>query len=377
MSQTSRRPAILNSRCWVIKIGSALLTDDGRGLDRQAIQAWVDQIAYLRSEGIQVVLVSSGAVAAGMQRLGLKSRPKEIHQLQAAAAAGQTQLIQCYEDCFQEHQLHTAQILLTHDDLSDRKRYLNARQTLLELLQMGVVPVVNENDTVVTEEICFGDNDVLGALVANLLMADHLIILTDQEGLYNKNPRDYPDAELISEASADDPGLMAMTSGAGVFGTGGMGAKIRAATFASRSAAATVIASGRREQVLADLYSGKVVGTYLYPSQEPLAARKRWLAGHLQIRGTIVLDKGAVKAIVKDGRSLLAVGIRHVAGDFGRGDLVACVDLTGKEVARGLSNYSAKEAAAVCGKNSADIGAILGFSYGAEVIHRDDMVITN
>ena len=332
----SVRNRVSGAKRWVVKIGSALLTNDGRGLDHAAIAGWVDQMARLRQQGVELVLVSSGSVAEGMNRLGMAARPDELHRLQAAAAVGQMGLVQTYEACFKQHQMHTAQILLTHDDLSNRKRYLNARGTLGALIDWGVVPVVNENDTVVTDEICFGDNDTLAALVANLVVADALIILTDQEGLFESDPRKNPDAVLVSEAPAEDLRLDEMAGGGGVLGRGGMATKVRAARLAARSGAATVIASGREADVLLRVKSGENLGTLLTPECSPQAARKQWLAGHLKARGTLVLDAGAVKVLRDSGRSLLPVGVKQVTGDFSRGEMVLCVDEQGRVVARGL-----------------------------------------
>jgi glutamate 5-kinase len=371
------RDKLITAQRWVIKIGSALLTDDGRGLNREGMAAWVDQIAALRKGGKDVVLVSSGAVAEGMTRLGLKKRPESIHELQAAAAVGQMGLVQAYESNFTRHQLSTAQILLTHDDLSDRKRYLNARSTLRTLLQLGVVPVVNENDTVVTDEIRFGDNDTLAALVANLIEADALIILTDQKGMYDKDPRVNADAQLLDEVCANDERLEAMASGsAGALGRGGMLTKVRAARLAARSGALTVVVGGRENDVITRVIQGEMLGTLLTPEQEPWAARKRWLAGHLQTRGTLVLDAGAVRVLREAGKSLLPVGVKAVSGDFVRGEMVVCVDETGQEIARGLINYDIEASRKIIGHSSDEIGNLLGYSEEAELIHRDNLVIS-
>src|SRR5690606_23770413 len=333
--QTSRE-RIAGTRRWVVKIGSALLTGDGTGLDRDATAAWVAQLARLLDEGVEVVLVSSGAVAEGMSRLGWKARPKAIHDLQAAAAVGQMGLVQAYESHFMAHGRHTAQILLDHDDLSNRQRYLNARRTLQALIRLGVVPVVNENDTVVTDEIRFGDNDTLGALVANLIDAEVLVILTDQQGLFDKDPRANPDAVLVGEGRAGDPALDAMAGGsAGLLGRGGMATKLRAAKLAARSGAPTLIASGREPGVLVRLRRGDALGTLLVAAQEPIAARKQWLAGQLQVRGRLTLDAGAVDVLRQQGRSLLPVGVKAVSGHFTRGELVTCCDEDGREIARG------------------------------------------
>jgi glutamate 5-kinase len=327
-----RRQRLKQSHRWVIKIGSALLTNDGHGLNRDGIAGWVAQMADLQQRGIEVVLVSSGAVAEGMSRLGWKTRPHALHELQAAAAIGQMGLVQNYETEFKKYGMHTAQILLTHDDLANRKRYLNARSTLRTLLELKVVPVVNENDTVVIDEIKFGDNDTLAALVANLIEADHLIILTDQAGMFDKNPRDYPDATLIHEAMATDTSLDNMvTDKAGHLGRGGMTTKLRAARLAARSATSTIIAPGRETEILTRLVKGEMLGTYLVAEQSQVTARKQWLAGHLQLRGKLVIDAGAKRVLKEKGSSLLAVGVRAVEGKFQRGEVVACVDETGKE----------------------------------------------
>ncbi len=361
---------------WVVKIGSALLTADGRGLDLKAISAWVDQIAWVRSQGVSVVLVSSGSVAEGMSRLNMRKRPHEIHRLQAAAAVGQMGLIQAYESNFQRYQTHTAQILLTHDDLSNRQRYLNARSTIRELLKLGVVPVINENDTVVTDEIRFGDNDSLGALVANLIEADALLILTDQLGLHRSDPRQNPDAPLVSEAAVSDSSLDAMVGeSAGTLGSGGMATKIKAARVAARSGAVTVITSGRHEQVLKRLSQGEKLGTLLVPDMEPLMARKQWLAGHLQSRGRLVIDDGAVRVLLGQGKSLLPVGVKMATGRFVRGDMVTCESREGLKVARGLINYSASEVAKILGKASDEIESTLGYVSEPELIHRDNLIM--
>ena len=360
----------------MIKIGSALLTNDGHGLNHEGISGWVAQMAALQQRGIEVVLVSSGAVAEGMSRLGWKTRPRALHELQAAAAIGQMGLVQNYESEFKKFSLHTAQILLTHDDLANRKRYLNARSTLRTLLELKVIPVVNENDTVVIDEIKFGDNDTLAALVANLIEADHLIILTDQAGLFDKNPREYPDAKLVNEAMAADATLDTMVSDkGGHLGRGGMLTKLRAARLAARSATSTIIAPGRTPDVLNSLINGEVIGTYLVAEQSQVTARKQWLAGHLQLRGKLVIDAGAKKVLKEKGSSLLAVGVRGVEGKFQRGEVVSCVDETGKEVARGLVNYNSDEISKLMGQSSDKIESILGYVDEEELIHRDNMII--
>ena len=372
----SERLQLRKARRLVVKIGSALLTNDGKGLDVAALGLWVDQIAELIGEGVEVVVVSSGSVAEGMSRLGWQTRPQHLHELQAAAAVGQMGLVQTWEAQFKRHDIHTAQILLTHDDLSDRKRYLNGRSTLRTLLDYGVVPIVNENDTVVTDELRFGDNDTLGALVANLIEADGLIILTDQLGLFNKDPREHEDAELVTERKAEDRGLDAMAGGgAGALGRGGMLTKLRAARLAARSGAFTVIVGGRIEHAIARLRQGDVIGTLLLPEQGRMAARKQWIASHLQTRGKLTLDDGAVKVLRQGGRSLLPVGVKAVTGQFRRGEMVSCTDLAGKEIARGLVNYDADEARAIAGRSSDRIAEVLGYISDEEMIHRDNLVV--
>ncbi|CAG7856369.1 glutamate 5-kinase [biofilm metagenome] len=360
----------------VIKIGSSLLTKGGLGLDTSAIAAWVKQMAGLKQKGIEVILVSSGSVAEGMSRLGLKIRPKTLHELQAAAAVGQMGLVRVFDDNFQQHGLHAAQVLLTHDDLSNRQRYLNARSTLLTLLDFGVVPVINENDTVATEEIRFGDNDTLAALVANLVEAELLIILTDQQGLFTADPSVYPDAVLISQISVNDPQLelMAGESRSGL-GRGGMFTKVRAARLASRSGAATVIAAGVVDEVINKVMDGSETGTYFLPGIAPLVARKRWLAGQLQVKGKLILDAGAVKVLKSDGKSLLAVGVKSVSGRFERGELVSCIDEAGVEIARGLINYGKSDAELIAGKSSTEFEKILGYTDEPELMHRDNLVL--
>ena len=360
----------------VIKIGSSLLTKHGLGLDKVAIKAWVEQMANLRLQSVEVILVSSGSVAEGMCRLGMKVRPTKLHELQAAASVGQMGLVRVFDDNFQQHQLHAAQVLLTHDDLSDRQRYLNARSTLLTLLKFGVVPVINENDAVATEEIRFGDNDTLAALVANLVEADLLIILTDQQGLFTGDPGLHPDAELISEISVNDQRLdtMAGDSRSGL-GRGGMCTKVRAARLAARSGAATVIAAGKTDHVISSVISGFNIGTYLLPDIEPLVARKRWLAAQLQIKGSLVLDAGAAKMLKNKGKSLLAVGVTSTSGRFERGELVSCTDENGLEIARGLTNYGSADAQLIIGKSSSEFESILGYFDDSELIHRDNLVL--
>lgn len=361
---------------WVIKIGSALLTNNGQGLDRDLMQAWVDRMADLRRRGIEVVVVSSGAVAEGMTRLGWKARPDSVAKLQAAAAVGQMGLVQAWESCFHTHGMHTAQILLTHDDLSDRKRYLNARSALMTLLELGVIPVINENDTVVTDEIRFGDNDTLAALVANLVVAERLVILTDQDGLYERDPRTDPAAPMIREALASDPHLREVAGGSvSGLGRGGMITKIRAAELAARSGAHTHICSGRSPDVLTAIADGEAPGTTLLPDTSVFNARKQWLAGHLQMRGRLVLDSGAVARLRQSGSSLLPVGVIDVHGDFSRGEMVSCEDENGERIAYGLVNYDAEEARLIRRKKSSEIQPLLGYVNEPELVNRDNMVV--
>jgi glutamate 5-kinase len=363
---------------WVVKIGSALLTNDGAGVDCNAIDSWVNQIAELLSQGKEIVLVSSGAIAEGMARLGWANRPDSIHDLQAAAAVGQMGLIQIYESSFLRFNRKTAQILLDHDDLASRQRYLNARGVMKRLMDLGVVPIVNENDTVVTDEIRFGDNDNLAALVANLIDADVLVILTDKDGLYDANPDDDPAAQLVTEAKATDSSLDSLVGeSSSQLGRGGMVTKLQAARLASSSGCSTIIAGGRNNDVLIDIASGKSIGTLLKAHQKPIAARKQWLAGQLQVKGKLLLDDGAIEVLVRHGRSLLPVGITSVDGTFGRGDLVSCVDPRGVEVARGLVNYSVEEAGKLCGESTSSISKILGYKDDDEMIHRDNLVLSS
>jgi glutamate 5-kinase len=360
----------------IVKVGSSLVTNEGEGLDTAAIKNWARQISALRGQGHEVVLVSSGAIAEGMQRLGWKTRPASVHELQAAAAVGQMGLVQVYESCFREHGLHAAQVLLTHADLADRERYLNARSTLRTLLALNVIPIINENDTVVTDEIKFGDNDTLGALVANLIEADALIILTDQLGLYTADPRRDPAATLVAEAQAGDEKLEAMAGGAGShIGRGGMLTKILAAKRAARSGAHTVIASGRETDVLLRLMQGECIGTLLVAQSMSLAARKQWLADHLQVAGKIKLDAGATRALRVDGKSLLPIGVIEVSGEFERGAVVAILDDRGQDIARGLINYSAAETRRISRHASHEIEKILGYVDEHELVHRDNLVL--
>ena len=370
------RNRLRNAQRWVIKVGSSLVTADGAGLDLAATSAWASQIAQLRSAGCEVVLVSSGSIAEGMSRLGWKKRPEAVHELQAAAAVGQMGLVQAYESHFREHQMQTAQVLLTHADLANRQRYLNARSTLKTLISLGVTPIINENDTVTTDEIRFGDNDTLSALVANLIDADTLVILTDQQGLFDSDPRKNPDAKLIERATAGDPAVLAMAGPSGShIGSGGMSTKLTAAERAARSGTTTIIASGREPDVLIRLKQGETIGTMLTSDKPPMLARKQWLANQLKSRGTLTLDEGACRVLRERGSSLLAVGVTDVSGEFKRGELVRCVDKTGEEIARGLVNYHSDEVIKLKGKASSQIGEILGYVDEPELINRDNMVV--
>jgi len=367
---------LASARTLIVKVGSSLVTNEGRGLDAAAIARWAAQIAQLRALGKRCVLVSSGAIAEGLQRLGWSRRPSALHELQAAAAVGQMGLVQCYEACFREHGIATAQVLLTHADMADRQRYLNARSTLLTLLNLGVIPVINENDTVVTDEIKVGDNDTLAALVTNLVEADALVILTDQSGLYDADPRHSPGARLIGEAVAGDERLEAMAGGVGSsLARGGMITKVLAAKRAARSGAHTVIAAGREPDVLLRLARGERIGTLLIAQTTPLAARKQWLADHVTVAGRLTLDAGAARALQRDGKSLLPVGVTAVSGEFERGAVVACVEPGGREIARGLVNYSAAEARLIMRKASSEIETALGYVDEPELIHRDNLVL--
>jgi glutamate 5-kinase len=364
------------ARTLVVKVGSSLVTNDGRGLDQAAIARWAAQIARLRAEQRRCVLVSSGAIAEGLQRLGWTRRPHSLHELQAAAAVGQMGLAQCYESCFREHGLATAQVLLTHADMADRQRYLNARVTLATLLELGVIPVINENDTVVTDEIKVGDNDTLAALVAGLVEADALVILTDQAGLYEADPRRDPAAKLVEQAVAGEARLEAMAGGTGsALARGGMLTKVLAAKRAARGGAHTVIASGREPDVLLRLARGERIGTLLLAQTTPLAARKQWLAGQLSLGGRVRLDAGAVRALSRDGKSLLPVGVTGVEGEFERGAVIGCLDPEGREVARGLVNYSSSETRRIMRRPSSEIEGILGYVDGPELIHRNNLVL--
>jgi len=367
---------VANARRIVVKVGSSLVTDEGRGLDRAAIDRWGAEIAALRAAGKQVEVVSSGAVAEGMKRLGWTRRPSEMHELQAAAAVGQMGLAQVYESCFSEHGLQTAQVLLTHEDLADRRRYLNARSTLRTLLELAVVPIINENDTVVTDEIKFGDNDTLGALVTNLIDADVLVILTDQQGLYTADPRKDPAATLLPAVRAGDPRLEAIAGGTGSsIARGGMITKVRAAQRAARGGASTVVASGRLDSVLKRLAAGESIGTQFVADIPRLAARKQWMADHLQLRGSVTVDDGAARALRAEGRSLLPIGVVEVQGDYERGEVIAIRDHQGEELGRGLSNYSSSDTRRIMRRASSEIEAILGYIEEPELIHRDDLVL--
>ncbi len=376
MAQEKENSALRDARRVVVKVGSSLVTNDGRGLDEVAIGEWCRQMAVLVHQGREVIMVSSGAIAEGMKRLGWAKRPHEIHELQAAAAVGQMGLAHMYETKLRENGLGSAQVLLTHADLADRERYLNARSTLLTLLKLGVVPVINENDTVVNDEIKFGDNDTLGALVANLVEADALVILTDQKGLFTADPRKHAQAEFVHVAQAGDPALEAMAGGAGSsLGRGGMITKILAAKRAAGSGASTVIAWGREPDALLRLCQGEAIGTLLVAPTQKTQARKQWIADHLQLRGAVTIDAGAVAKLLGDGSSLLPIGMTGVEGDFSRGDVIAIRDPQGLEVARGLANYACTEARLICRKPSSAFEALLGYVAEPEMVHRDNLVL--
>ena len=367
---------LAGARRVVVKIGSSLLTNAGAGLDRGAIADWAKQIAALRERRIEVLVVSSGAIAEGMKRLAWARRPHAVNELQAAAAVGQMGLVQMWESCFSGLGLHTAQVLLTHEDLGDRRRYLNARTTLRTLVALGVVPIINENDTVVVDEIRFGDNDTLGALVTNLIEADAFVILTDQPGLFSADPRKDAAATLVDRGHAGDPALEAMAGGAGsAIGSGGMLTKVLAAKRAARSGVSTIIASGREPDVLLRLATGESIGTHLEAEAMSLAARKQWLADHVQVRGTVTIDDGAARVLARDGKSLLPIGVTGCRGDFDRGEVVACVTADGREVARGLINYSSAETLRILRRPSSEIESILGYVDDPELIHRDNLVL--
>ena len=376
MIQESASRVLLDAQRIVVKVGSSLVTNEGRGLDEVAIGEWCRQLAALARDGREVVMVSSGAIAEGMKRLGWNTRPREIHELQAAAAVGQMGLAQMYETKLRENGMGSAQVLLTHADLADRERYLNARSTLLTLLKLRVLPVINENDTVVNDEIKFGDNDTLGALVANLVEADALIILTDQKGLYTADPRRDPSATFVHEARAGDPTLEFMAGGAGSsIGRGGMITKILAAKRAAGSGASTVIAWGREPGVLIRLSQGEAIGTLLTARTQKQQARKQWMADHLQLRGSVSVDDGASRKLLQEGKSLLPIGMTSVSGDFARGDVIAVRDSSGQEIARGLANYASAEARLLCRKPSSEFEALLGYAAEPEMVHRDNLVL--
>ena len=377
MHTTPAASVLLNAKRIVVKVGSSLVTNEGRGLDAQAIGQWCEQLAALAKGGREVIMVSSGAIAEGMKRLGWASRPKAIHELQAAAAVGQMGLVQMYETKLRENGVGSAQVLLTHADLADRERYLNARSTLLALLSFGVVPVINENDTVVNDEIKFGDNDTLGALVANLVEADALIILTDQKGLFSADPRKDANAQFISVGKAGDAALEAMAGGAGSsIGSGGMITKILAAKRAAGSGASTVIAWGREPSVLLRLTQGEAIGTLLVAQTAKNQARKQWMADHLQLRGAVNVDAGAAAKVAGEGKSLLPIGMTAVQGEFSRGDVIAIKSPEGLEIARGLANYSSSEARQICRKASSEFEKLLGYTGEPEMVHRTNLVLT-
>ena len=377
--QTAAQLAVLrNAKRVVVKVGSSLVTNDGKGIDEHAIAHWARQLAALVGQGREVIMVSSGAVAEGMKRLGWRKRPSQVHELQAAAAVGQMGLVQMYESKLSAFNVGSAQVLLTHADLADRERYLNARSTLTTLLELGVVPVINENDTVVNDEIKFGDNDTLGALVANLVVADALIILTDQAGLYTADPRRDPTATFVHAAPAGDAQLESMAGGAGsLIGKGGMITKVLAAKRAAASGASTVIASGHEPDVLLRLCRGEAIGTWLMAQTGKSQARKQWMADHLQLRGAVVIDAGAVTKVATEGKSLLPIGMTGVKGDFSRGDVIAIQDDTGREIARGLANYASAEAKLLCRKPSSQFEQLLGYAAEPEMVHRTNLVLTN
>ncbi len=372
----SRAQYTIDAKRWIIKIGSALLTKDGKGLDYAAIEDWSEQIAQLRKQGIEIILVSSGSVAEGMSRMGWTKRPTELAELQAAAAIGQTGLIEAYETQFKKHNIQAAQILLTHDDISNRKRYLNARNTLRALLKFKALPIINENDTVALEEMRLGDNDTLAALAANLIEANLLVILTDQAGLFDKDPRHNDDAQLISEDSANNADLLKFVGELSTnLGSGGMGTKLTAAKRAAHSGCATVIASGREDKVLQRLSQGENIGTLLKPDKTQITARKQWIAGQVQVNGTLILDQGASQAIQKNGTSLLPVGVVKSEGQFDRGDVVDCKNSDGDIIARGVVNYSHNQVHKLYKTPSNQINNILGYAGETEIIHRDNLVV--
>ena len=373
---STERARLRSARRWVIKIGSALVTDNGCGLKHDVLELWVKQIATLSGRGLEFVIVSSGAIAEGISRLGWPQRPAAVHELQAAAAVGQMGLIQAYAGCFRQYGKHTAQVLLTHDDIASRSRYLNARTTLNSLIKLGVIPIINENDTVATDEIRFGDNDTLGGLVANLIEADALALLTDQAGLYSADPRKDGSAGLIPQARVHAPELENYAGEGSALGRGGMRTKLKAARIAARSGALTLIASGTEENILLKLAGGEPSGTLLYSDQDSMQARKQWLANQNHLRGAVSLDAGAVKALREQGKSLLPVGVKSVSGDFKRGEIIACLDPGGKEIARGLCNYDSAQSILIMGKSSKQIRALLGQFEEDELIHRDNLILS-
>jgi len=369
------REKVKAKRRWVIKIGSALITDNGCGLKHNVLDNWVNQISVLNERGIDIVIVSSGAVAEGLTRLGWKDRPNIVSKLQAAAAVGQMGLIQAYEVCFQKYNKHTAQVLLTHDDIADRVRYLNARTSLNTLLQLNVIPIVNENDTVATDEIRFGDNDTLAGLVANLIDAELLVLLTDQKGLYTSDPSKNESAEFIEKAEANDPALIGYAGESNTQGRGGMRTKLKAASIAAKSNTDTIITSGNEKSTLLKIADGNIVGTLLTTPKETLSARKQWLANQSHVKGTFTVDSGAVVALERSGKSLLPIGVKSITGEFKRGEMVSCADENGKEIARGLSNYNSTQARLIIGKSSKDIQTLLDCAEEDEIIHRDNMIL--
>ncbi len=363
------------TRRWVVKVGSSLITNIETGINVDRIYSWAKQIAELKHAGVEVVLVSSGSVVEGMKRLGWSERPHEVHMLQVAAAVGQMGLVRTYEIAFEKHGYQTAQILLTNADLSDRGRYLNARNTIRTLLEMRIIPIVNENDSVATDDIKFGDNDNLAGLVTNLVDADLLVILTDQTGLYDSDPRINANANLIRQAHPHDESLDSVVGPSSQYGRGGMLTKLEAARKAARSGAATFIASGMTDSQLQKIFACEAEGTLLLSRTGRIAAHKQWLAGRLRIAGKLYLDQGAAEALLAQGRSLLSVGVRQVEGNFSRGDLVACMDPNFREIARGLINYDAQEASQIKGQRTDRIESTLGYVRDLELIHRDNMVI--
>jgi len=376
VSKDIRKKTLGKTRRIVVKVGSSILASVEKGLHREVFSHLAKEISDIKRKGYEIVLVSSGAIAAGMEKLGYRARPQSITQKQATAAVGQGRLMKIYEDHFSRYQQIVAQILLTHDDLSHRRRFLNARNTLLALLGLGIIPIINENDTVVVDEIKFGDNDNLSALIANLIEADLLVILTDMEGLCDADPRYHPQAHCISLVEDIDMDIGARIGDAGgPWNVGGMISKIQAARKASRSGIPTVIACGTKEGVLHQILRGKEIGTLILPKEEALSSRKRWIAFNLKPKGDVVVDEGAKRAIVQKGKSLLPSGIVRIRGAFDRGDPVSCLGPKGKEFARGLVNYSAAELEKIKGLRTDHIERALGYKYSDEIIHRDDLVV--